>query len=93
MESSRGGFLNHRHIVQGPLGVISVSDFSREDWIVLASNRGRQNAPPEKGTKFGVTSPPPKGQIPDMFNSENIHISESQVLPRFLKFLMNFGSI
>jgi hypothetical protein len=28
-----------------------------------------------------------------MFNSENIHISEFQVLLLFLKFLMNFGSI
>jgi hypothetical protein len=80
-------------MVWGPLGKISASDSSRQYWIVLASNRGRQNAPPEKGTTFGVTSPPPEWQIPGMFNSENIHISEFQVLLLFLKFLMNFGSI
>jgi hypothetical protein len=47
-------------MVWGTLGNISASDSSREVRIVLASNRGRQNAPLENGTMFGVISPPPK---------------------------------
>jgi hypothetical protein len=49
MESSRGGFPTDRHIVRGPLGSISASDSSREDWIVLAIQQGRQKCPTRKG--------------------------------------------
>jgi hypothetical protein len=71
MESSRGGIHTYRHIFWGPLGNISDSDSSREDWIVLDFQQRKAKCPTRKENHVWCDRPSSK-----MTDSRHVQFSE-----------------